>query len=422
MVDALIGHMRHGRILLVDDEPLFRSAMSDMLQAEGFEVVQASNGKEALAELESKTITAMLTDLKMPVMDGFELLRTMLNRKLRVPTIVLSAYGNCEMLARVLATGALGFVDKPIDYDLALAKLDEVMAQKPTAHIEGVTLPGLLQLVELEQKTCTLYVGTTTGKFGILGFVSGRLRFASYGKRVGRSAAKAISRWADASVDIDSRGPDQYHFDVNVSALVMEAMVEEDELARGHQVEPDRPSWAPEAGTGEWPEPGSFPVDLDEPWGSSPERKTDATGSGPERSKLDTAPLTLTQERRKRNMATVPQSLESLMKIDGAIGAALVDWKSGLTLGVIGGQGRLDMELAASANTQVVRAKMGAMDILGIPGNITDILITLEDQIHIIRPLKRYPDLFMYIALDKEKGNLGLARARTQIVEKELTL
>ena len=121
-------------------------------------------------------------------------------------------------------------------------------------------------------------------------------------------------------------------------------------------------------------------------------------------------------------MANVGQSLETLLTVDGAIGAALVDWKSGLTLGIVGGHGRLDMELAASANTQVVRAKMSAMDALGIKGSITDILITLDEQLHIIRPLKKYPELFIYLAIDKTKGNLGLARAKTQLIESQLTL
>ena len=121
-------------------------------------------------------------------------------------------------------------------------------------------------------------------------------------------------------------------------------------------------------------------------------------------------------------MANVGQSLETLLTIDGAFGVALMDWRSGLTLGVMGGQGRIDMELAASANTQVVRAKIGAMEALGIKGSINDILITLDDQLHIIRPLKKYPDLFLYLAVDKTKGNLGLARAKTQQVESQLAL
>lgn len=119
-------------------------------------------------------------------------------------------------------------------------------------------------------------------------------------------------------------------------------------------------------------------------------------------------------------MANVGQSLENLLTIDGAFGAALVDWRSGLTLGTVGGQGRLDMELAASANTQVVRAKMGAMEALGIKGAIQDILITLDDQMHLIRPSKAMPSVFIYLAIDKAKGNLALARMKLQSTEQEL--
>ena len=105
------------------------------------------------------------------------------------------------------------------------------------------------------------------------------------------------------------------------------------------------------------------------------------------------------------------------MKIDGTIGTCLVDWTSGLTLGSVGGQGRINIELAGSLNCQVVRAKMEAMSALGIKGSVEDMLITLEDQYHLIRPLKKTPTVFLYVAIDRAKGNLGLARMKLQQIE-----
>ena len=121
-------------------------------------------------------------------------------------------------------------------------------------------------------------------------------------------------------------------------------------------------------------------------------------------------------------MANISKSLEEAMKIDGAIAAALADWDSGLCLGTAGGGVRLNIEIAAAGNCQVVKAKMNTMNELGIRGAIHDILITLDDQIHLIRPLKKYDNLFLYIAVDKAKGNLGLARHRLQKIESELVL
>lgn len=123
-----------------------------------------------------------------------------------------------------------------------------------------------------------------------------------------------------------------------------------------------------------------------------------------------------------REMANINKTLEEAMKIDGAIGTALADWDSGLCLGALGGGDRINIEVAAAGNCQVVKAKMATMAELGIKGAIHDILITLDDQIHLIRPLKRGESLFIYLAIDKVKGNLGMARHRLQKLEAELSV
>lgn len=120
-------------------------------------------------------------------------------------------------------------------------------------------------------------------------------------------------------------------------------------------------------------------------------------------------------------MANINDSLNAIMDIEGGIAAALVDWESGLTLGTIGG-GSFDIELAASGNCAVVKAKTGVMRQLGLKGVIDDILITLEDQYHLIRPLAKSPSLFLYVTIDRKKGNLGLARHKLKAVEENLVL
>lgn len=121
-------------------------------------------------------------------------------------------------------------------------------------------------------------------------------------------------------------------------------------------------------------------------------------------------------------MADIKRVLEELMKIDGAIGAVVADWESGMSLGHVGGQGRIDLEMAAAGNCQVVKAKMATMKTLGISGSIQDILITLDEQIHIIRPSKSVPSVFVYLAFDKAKGNLAMARIKVQQLEGELRI
>lgn len=119
----------------------------------------------------------------------------------------------------------------------------------------------------------------------------------------------------------------------------------------------------------------------------------------------------------------VDESLSDAMKINGAIGAALVDYTSGMTLGTAGGNG-INLDVAAAGNTEVVRAKQSVMKELGIKGGIEDILITLDKQLHIIRMMDsdRGDGLFLYVALNKEQANLAMARHQLSAIEKALAV
>ncbi|MEV0530682.1 hypothetical protein [Kitasatospora sp. NPDC050463] len=113
---------------------------------------------------------------------------------------------------------------------------------------------------------------------------------------------------------------------------------------------------------------------------------------------------------------------QAMTVIEGAIGAALVDYNSGMALATLDGPGGLDLNVAAAGNTDVVRAKMRTMDMLGLQDGIEDILITLSSQYHLIRPLtgRSGKGLFLYLALDKSRANLAMARHQLTKVEAEM--
>ena len=119
-------------------------------------------------------------------------------------------------------------------------------------------------------------------------------------------------------------------------------------------------------------------------------------------------------------MSNIDSSLKELLGLDGAMGGCIVDYTSGMTLGAAGSG--VDLELAAAGNTQLVRAKMETMKSLGIKGSIDDILITLESQLHIIRPTTMLEGLFIYLVLDKAKANLALARRKVKDIEDALEI
>jgi hypothetical protein len=125
-------------------------------------------------------------------------------------------------------------------------------------------------------------------------------------------------------------------------------------------------------------------------------------------------------EKEQKIMADVNETLQEVMKINGAIAAALVDWKSGMTLGTIGSG--LNIDLAAAGNTNVVRSKLSVMRDLKLKGTIEDILITLSEQYHLIRLLHGNANLFLYLALDREQANLGMARHKLAALEHDLEI
>lgn len=121
-------------------------------------------------------------------------------------------------------------------------------------------------------------------------------------------------------------------------------------------------------------------------------------------------------------MANIKDSLGKLDSIDGFVGACICDSESGMVLGTEGGGPMLNLEVAGASNTEVVRAKRKAAKALGLKDDIEDILITLGKQYHLIRPLRSKPQVFFYLALDRGRANLGMARLTLQDVERELTL
>ena len=121
-------------------------------------------------------------------------------------------------------------------------------------------------------------------------------------------------------------------------------------------------------------------------------------------------------------MPDMDVALKDAMQIEGAIGAALVDYGSGMALGTAGGGKDFDLTLAAAGNTEVVRAKLRAMEMLGLRDTIEDILVTLTNQYHVIRPLtgRSGRGLFLYLALHKSRANLALARHQLRRIEENL--
>ncbi|MFB8240974.1 hypothetical protein ACFC58_30995 [Kitasatospora purpeofusca] len=124
-------------------------------------------------------------------------------------------------------------------------------------------------------------------------------------------------------------------------------------------------------------------------------------------------------------MANLETSLKEAMAIEGSIGVALVDYGSGMALGSLGDSTEIDLHVAAAGNTDVVRAKMRAMELLNLHDNeIEDILVSLTSQYHLLRPLTTQSGrgLFLFLALNRSRANLAMARHQLKRIELSLEI
>jgi CheY-like chemotaxis protein len=116
------------RVLLVEDTPFLRSAFGRLLRLQGFEVCEANDGREALDRLDEFHPQLILTDLMMPVMDGYELIRAIQSDPATadLPIVAITANATEEAARDALDAGALAVIHKPIDLPGLLAHLREL--------------------------------------------------------------------------------------------------------------------------------------------------------------------------------------------------------------------------------------------------------------------------------------------------------
>lgn len=110
---------------------------------------------------------------------------------------------------------------------------------------------------------------------------------------------------------------------------------------------------------------------------------------------------------------------DELRDLPGYIASCVVDSDSGMTL-ESDTLGKLNIEMAAAGNTEVVKAKRKTLKMLGLKDEIEDILISLGQQYHVIRPVPGRAAMFIYVAVDRASGNLAMTRMRVADVARGL--
>jgi CheY-like chemotaxis protein/predicted regulator of Ras-like GTPase activity (Roadblock/LC7/MglB family) len=402
------------RIVLVDDEEVLAWSLSTRLARirPTWIIDTVNDGETALARIQSAPTDLLVADVRMPGMSGIDLILAARKDLPSLPVIVMTAFRTPDV-QRIVNLPFTGFLEKPFEFERLLELVDEALRPNAPVGFSGAisvqTLPDIVQLYILSSATGMLTVinGASEGQ---VWFERGTIVHAVCPDLTGDEAFYEIMMWSSGefrmrvgahatvrSVRTDWQG------------LIMESCRRIDERLRTASARPDgtRTGWT------QAPPPSDQDVDAvfeeflesEQP---TTQQQNQRTTTKPEQHGRD----------QEINM-NIKDSLAKLNTIDGFVGAALVDAESGMLLGQEGG-GNLNLEVAAAGNTEVVRAKRKTMNSLGLKEQIEDILITLNKQYHLIRPLRARSTLFFYVALDRQRANLAMARIALADVEKDL--
>ncbi len=112
-----------GKILVIDDERAIRRALKEILEFEGFEVLEAENGKEGLALALANEYDIIFCDIKMPEMDGLEMLEALMKSRQDIPVVMISGHGNIDTAVQAIKKGAFDFIEKPLDLNRILVTI-----------------------------------------------------------------------------------------------------------------------------------------------------------------------------------------------------------------------------------------------------------------------------------------------------------
>jgi putative nucleotidyltransferase with HDIG domain len=151
-----------GRILIVDDEEMIRSVLSQRLTREGYSCVTARNGKEALNHFYKDTFSLIISDIKMPEMGGIELLKRLKAVHPNVLVIMVTAYPEVDLAIEAMRLGAYDFIVKPADLELVIHSVKKAMEKKRLEEELAVYHKNLERLVE--ERTSKLQLAYRTLK------------------------------------------------------------------------------------------------------------------------------------------------------------------------------------------------------------------------------------------------------------------
>ncbi|MFZ6663458.1 sigma-54-dependent transcriptional regulator [Peijinzhouia sedimentorum] len=142
------------RVLVIDDDPAFNKMLSHFLERNNFQVVSAHSANTALLEIEQESFDLVLTDFRLPGMDGLELIKTIKFKKPELPVILITNYADVRTAVNSIKFGAFEFVSKPLIPDEFLVIVNKALNKQSATRVESKQEPK-------KSKQIQYIVGTT---------------------------------------------------------------------------------------------------------------------------------------------------------------------------------------------------------------------------------------------------------------------
>lgn len=225
------------RILVVDDEPNVVKSCARILKLEGFEVQGVTDGAEAITLYENEGFDLTLTDLKMPGVDGLQVLAALREHDPNANVVIVTAYGTKDSVVEALRLGAREFLEKPLDANVLVATARRILEQGNGKTVRGnlrtLSLPSIVQINCAEQNQACLRL-KHRGQEARIFFADGNVVHAVSDSQVGEEVVYELLTWKDGEFELEMDVPSpERTITVGWSGLLLEGMRRIDERAAG---------------------------------------------------------------------------------------------------------------------------------------------------------------------------------------------
>jgi len=237
------------RILVVEDEENLNWSIVNSLRKDGYFVQGVMSGVEAIRRLWSEEYDVVISDLKMPGSDGFELLQWLRMHRPRTRLIMVTAFGSASTRTQALEGGVVSYLEKPFDLHTLKEELRRLLQQTGfSANLDSFDLLDVIQIITMSRKSIALLVNTGLEERGVLGFQGGELIWAEYCSLRGEEAFFALAAHKNGVV-IHQPWNEQITANVTqpLSRLIFQALQYRTKYAANQQYssEHEAVSWVP---------------------------------------------------------------------------------------------------------------------------------------------------------------------------------